>query len=151
MPKPSPLVGALKSNDSLKSPLQPRIIPIRKDSQLTNGFGFNFCTIFDTTSSNICYSHIITSIDKNPPMDLLSLRLNDYILSINNQNIEYLNHKQLKDKLHRIDKSETILLLVVEKNIYQRSLRKSQMNPTKNLQHYRLEHNPNLKDYGLRV
>jgi C-terminal processing protease CtpA/Prc len=140
---------------------QPRIIAIKKNSQLSNNFGFNFRTITNDNSSKTSYSHIITSIDNNS----LNLNLNDYILSINNENIEHLNYEQLKDKLHRIENNQSILLLVAEKNIYQQSLQKSRMNhdlieqskasPSNNLhqsqRQYRLKRDPKFKDYGFRI
>ncbi len=143
---------------------QPRHIPIRKDSQLSNGVGFNFHTITnDSSSSNTPYSHIITSVDNTNSIGSQGLRLNDYILSINDENVEYLNHEQLEDKLRRINNSETIRLLVTDGNVY-RAYKQNSDNvrikpPTLNEQpkmqqnrrQYRLQRNPDFEGYGFRV
>jgi hypothetical protein len=143
--------------------LQPRHIPIRKDSQLSNGVGFNFRTIANDSLSNTPYSHIITSIDNTNSIGSQGLRLNDYILSINDENVEYLNHEQLEDKLRRINNSETIRLLVSDGNVY-RAYKQSTQNRIKNdyieqpiksnpqkPRQYRLQRNPDFEGYGFRV
>ncbi|CAF4858025.1 unnamed protein product, partial [Rotaria magnacalcarata] len=78
------------------------------DAQLSNGVGFNFRTVpNDSLSSNTPYSHIVTSVDGTNSIGTQGLRVNDFILSINDENVEYLNHEQLEDKLRRINNSET--------------------------------------------
>jgi C-terminal processing protease CtpA/Prc len=142
--------------------MQPRHIPIRKDSQLSNGVGFNFRTINNDSSSNTPYSHIVTSVDNTNAIGSQGLRVNDYILSINDENVEYLNHEQLEDKLRRINNSETIRLLVTDGNVY-RAYKKtsdnSRVNNTlpeqpklqPNRRQYRLQRNPDFEGYGFRV
>ncbi|CAF0822274.1 unnamed protein product [Adineta steineri] len=153
----------------ISTSLQPRHIPIRKDAQLSNGVGFNFRTITnDTSSSNTPFSHIVTSVDNTNSIGSQGLRMNDYILSINDENVEYLNHEQLEDKLRRINNSETIRLLVTDGNVY-RAYKENSKNirpniePTKiiptttntnlqqNRRQYRLHRNPDFEGYGFRV
>ncbi|UJR14959.1 hypothetical protein I4U23_001938 [Adineta vaga] len=114
---PMPSQPASSSSSSLSS-IQPRHIPIRKDSHLSNGVGFNFRTVTNDSSSSTPFSHIVTSVDNSNSIGSQGLRINDYILSINDENVEYLNHDQLEDKLRRINNSETIRLLVTDGNVY---------------------------------
>ncbi|CAF1230905.1 unnamed protein product [Rotaria sordida] len=149
--------------------LQPRHIPIRKDAQLSNGVGFNFRTMINDSSSNTPYSHIVTSVDHTNSIGSQGLRVNDYILQINDENVEYLNHEQLEDKLRRINNSETVRFLVTDGNVY-RAYKQSSQNikpkydiieqpkiqtPNMNLQQiprqYRLQRNPDFEGYGFRV
>jgi C-terminal processing protease CtpA/Prc len=144
--------------------MQPRNIPIRKDSQLSNGVGFNFRTVKNDASSDTPYSHIITSVDNTNAIGSQGLRVNDYILSINDENVEYLNHEQLEDKLRRINNSETIRLLVTDGNVYRAYKKNSenvrvnnvptfpeQSKPLPNRRQYRLQRNPDFEGYGFRV
>ena len=155
------------------STLQPRHIPIKKDSLLSNGVGFNFRTTPTDSSSNTPYSHIITSVDNTNSIGSQGLRLNDYILSINDENVEYLNHDQLEDKLRRAPNSETMRLLVADGNVYHAYKRSAQnqgsqvrrnsterIDPPKmdtngsfaqNRRQYRLQRNPEFEGYGFRV
>lgn len=140
-----------------------RSIPLRKNSQLSNGVGFNFRTMNNDSSSNTPYSHVVTSVDNTNAIGSQGLRVNDYILTINDENVEYLNHEQLEDKLRRINNSETIRLLVTDGEVY-RAFKKTsdpiRMNPTpvveppkfqQNLRQYRLQRNPEFEGYGFRV
>ena len=140
-----------------------RSIPLRKNSQLSNGVGFNFRTMNNDTSSNTPYSHVVTSVDNTNSIGSQGLRVNDYILTINDENVEYLNHEQLEDKLRRINNSETIRLLVTDGDVY-RAFKKTadnvRVNPTpvveppkyqQNLRQYRLQRNPEFEGYGFRV
>lgn len=143
---------------------QSRHIPIRKDPHLSNGVGFNFRTINnDQSASSTPYSHIVTSVDTTNSINSQGLRVNDYILSINDENVEYLNHEQLEDKLRRINNSETIRLLVTDGNVY-RAYKQTQENsvpratnypeqpkPSQNRRQYRLQRNPDFEGYGFRV
>lgn len=149
--------------------LQPRHIPIRKDAQLSNGVGFNFRTVTNDPSSSTPYSHIVTSVDNANSIGSQGLRLNDYILSINDENVEYLNHEQLEDKLRRINNSETVRFLVTDGNVYRaykQSAQNSKMkydlieqpkSPLANAslpqsrRQYRLQRNPDFEGYGFRV
>ena len=155
------------------STLQPRHIPIKKDALLSNGVGFNFRTTPNDSSSNTPYSHIITSVDNTNSIGSQGLRLNDYILSINDENVEYLNHDQLEDKLRRAPNSETMRLLVADGNVYHAYKRSAQnqgsqvrrnstdrIEPPKidasgalpqNRRQYRLQRNPDFEGYGFRV
>ena len=157
---------------SVSSPtsLQPRHIPIKKDSQLSNGVGFEFRTINnDLEVSSTPYSHIVTSVDGINSTGSQGLRKNDYILSINDENVEYLNHEQLEDKLRRINNSETVRFLVADGNVY-RAFKESSQNLRTNYdpvqepklsstdtslqQHrrqYRLVRSPDFHGYGFRV
>ena len=114
-------------------------------------------------SSNTPYSHIVTSVDNTNSINSQGLRVDDYILTINDENVEYLNHEQLEDKLRRINNSETIRLLVTDANVY-RAYQKTSDNlrpPTtsvveppklqQNLRQYRLQRNPDFEGYGFRV
>jgi hypothetical protein len=143
---------------STTSNLQTRHIPIKKDSLLSNGVGFNFRTIDNNPSSTTPYSHIITSIDNTNSIGTQGLRVNDYIVSINDENIEFLNHGQLEDKLRRAPNSETMRLLVADGQVYQayKQTQAAHMptEPSKqssNRRQYRLERNPNFEGYGFRV
>ncbi len=144
--------------------MQPRNVPIRKDSQLSNGVGFNFRTVKNDGSSDTPYSHIVTSVDNTNATASQGLRVNDYILSINDENVEYLNHEQLEDKLRRINNSETIRLLVTDGNVYRAYKKTSenvrvppatafteQQKRPGNLRQYRLQRNPDFEGYGFRV
>jgi hypothetical protein len=148
------------------STFQPRHIPIRKDSQLSNGVGFNFRTITNDLSSGTPYSHVVTSVDNTNSIGSQGLRVNDYILSINDENVEYLNHEQLEDKLRRINNSETIRLLVTDGNVYRAYKQTSEnvrikpsipeppkmtTNLPQNRRQYRLQRNPDFEGYGFRV
>jgi len=173
--KPSTTVFEDLTNNSITSlpqpptsslSYQPRHIPIRKDSQLSNGVGFNFRTIKNDSSSNTPYSHIVTSVDNTNSIGSQGLRINDYILSINDENVEYLNHEQLEDKLRRINNSETIRLLVTDGNVYRAYKQTSEnvrikpnvieqpkmnTNLQQNRRQYRLQRNPDFEGYGFRV
>ncbi|CAF3266956.1 unnamed protein product [Rotaria socialis] len=160
-------------NSSLPPPSvsssQPRHIPIRKDAQLSNGVGFNFRTVpNDSSSSSTPYSHIVTSVDGTNSIGTQGLRVNDFILSINDENVEYLNHEQLEDKLRRINNSETVRFLVADGSVYRAYKQTSQnlkpkydlveqpkLTPNANLQQsrrqYRLQRNPDFEGYGFRV
>lgn len=156
-------IPIMPSTQTSQTP-QPRHIPIRKDSHLSNGVGFNFRTINNDPSSSITpYSHIVTSVDTSNSINSQGLRINDYILSINDENVEYLNHEQLEDKLRRINNSETIRLLVTDGNVY-RAYKQTQENihpkPTnfpeplkasQSRRQYRLQRNPDFEGYGFRV
>ncbi|UJR14446.1 hypothetical protein I4U23_001443 [Adineta vaga] len=150
-PKPTSLLNTSKSKESSILSSQPRIIIIKKCS---NSFGFNFHTI---SNENSLYSHVITSIDVNFQINLSNLHLNDYILSINNENIEHFTHEQLINLLDRLNNNETILLLVAEKTIYQQYLeilrmnKLSKHNSSKNIRQYRLKANQNFENYGFSV
>lgn len=145
------------------SSLQPRHVPIRKDSQLSNGVGFNFRTVNNDSSSSTPHSHIVTSVDHTNTIGSQGLRVNDYILSINDENVEYLNHEQLEDKLRRINNSETIRLLVTDGDVYRAYKRTSdnvrgssnnlveQSTVPSNRRQYRLQRNPDFEGYGFRV
>ena len=153
----------ISPNQTSQTP-QARHIPIRKDSHLSNGVGFNFRTINNHQSTSVTpYSHIVTSVDTSNSINSQGLRINDYILSINDENVEYLNHEQLEDKLRRINNSETIRLLVTDGNVY-RAYKQTQENhlpkttnfsePMKisqNRRQYRLQRNPDFEGYGFRV
>ncbi|CAF3566014.1 unnamed protein product [Rotaria sp. Silwood1] len=157
------------SSSTTTTSLQPRHIPIRKDAQLSNGVGFNFRTITNDSSSNTPYSHIVTSVDNTNSIGSQGLRINDFILSINDENVEYLNHEQLEDKLRRINNSETVRFLVTDGNVYRAYKQSAQNVKTKydiieqpkipitntNIQQirrqYRLQRNPDFEGYGFRV
>jgi len=151
---------------SVSTSFQPREVPLRKAS---NGVGFNFRTITNDSSSDTPFSHIVTSVDNTNSIGSQGLRVNDYVLSINDENVEYLNHEQLEDKLRRINNSETIRLLVADGNVY-RAYKDSSKNqrikndfieqprvitPNTTLQQnrrqYRLQRNPDFEGYGFRV
>ena len=145
--------------------MQPRHIPIKKDSLLSNGVGFNFRTIANDPSSNTPYSHMITSVDNTNSIGSQGLRINDHIISINDENVEYLNHEQLEDKLRRAPNSETIRLLVADGNVYRAYKQSSrgrpdQMEPlhmsnthslSPDRRQYRLQRTPDYEGYGFRV
>ncbi|CAF3177363.1 unnamed protein product [Rotaria sp. Silwood2] len=165
----STVVAPVPSSFSTTTSLQPRHIPIRKDAQLSNGVGFNFRTVTNDASSNTPYSHMVTSVDNTNSIGSQGLRVNDYILSINDENVEYLNHEQLEDKLRRINNSETVRFLVTDGNVYRAYKQSSQNLKTNydliekpkiqssntNLQQirrqYRLQRNPDFEGYGFRV
>jgi predicted metalloprotease with PDZ domain len=160
----NPLLPSITS--SVSTSFQPREVPLRKAS---TGVGFNFRTIPNDSSSDTPFSHIVTSVDNTNSIGSQGLRVNDYILSINDENVEYLNHEQLEDKLRRINNSETIRLLVADGNVY-RAYKDSSKNqrikndfieqpkvitPNTTLQQnrrqYRLQRNPDFEGYGFRV
>jgi len=166
---PSPSINALPSITPLinkpqtstininppASILQPRNIPIRKDPQSSNGVGFHFRTIVSDTPSTTPYSHLITSVDTNNTSQAPGLRVNDYILSVNDENVEYLNHDQLEDKLRRAPNSETMRLLVADPEVYRAFKSRSNVSeiPIQNnsRRQYHLKRNPDYEGYGFRV
>ena len=174
-PPPS-VLGDLTNSTPIAPPItqtstsmQPRHVPIRKDSHSANGVGFNFRTIEHDPPSGTPFSHIVTSVDSSNSIGSQGLRVNDYILSINDENVEYLDHQQLEDKLRRINNSETIRLLVTDGNVY-RAYKESAKNtrtkpdfveqtklpststssPQKPRQCY-LQRDPGFEGYGFRV
>ncbi|CAF1169404.1 unnamed protein product, partial [Didymodactylos carnosus] len=142
--------------------LQTRNVGVRKDDGLRNGFGFTFRTS-PTESPQAPYSHIITGIDSNAPVSSMGLKINDYILSINDEDVEHLTHEQLEDKLRRITNTENVRLLVADENVYrvyrqQNSLNNNSsftQNPLEvqhnNVRTYQLQRTPNFEGYGFRV
>lgn len=168
---PTTVLGDVTNNNinALLPPstFQPREVPVKKGAQ--TGVGFNFRTVTNDGTSSTPYSHIVTSVDNSNAIGAQGLRVNDYILSINDENVEYLNHEQLEDKLRRINNSETVRFLVTDGAVY-RAYKQSAQNlkpkydimeqpriplPNTNLQQsrrqYRLQKNPEFAGYGFRV
>ncbi|CAF0868518.1 unnamed protein product [Didymodactylos carnosus] len=140
------------------SSLQPRTLEIRKDSRLGDGFGFTFQTCRSETPYRP-FNHIITSVDKAAPRSK-DLNINDYILSINNDDVETLTHEQLQDKLKQMPNNKDVAFLVAEKDAHRihtqqllNSLAQKQSNTQQisdnNVRTYQLQKSPN--GYGFRV